>query len=383
MASPSPTPPVSRLRLCSPRGLDGAYRVNPADGVTTPLLTGYGATGWGGVELDERGLRMALTVGNDVLVLSRCDPSESEDCDGNGVADICDIEADPSSDCDGDGVPDSCAIASGSAEDCDGDGRIDTCPNCPTVEVVFLVDTSTSMEDEGAALCSGVQGVLSRLRGTGVGVSSSILGLATDAHPLFPCLEGSVPGTYGIQWPTTPPPPASIGPDYPTCPGGNEGFSESWGSGVAMASAFHPWSAGSIRLVVPIADEGAWCGDPVTLPDTDVVPWAAQIANANGVVVSPLTGTGSLSSVVSLAQQLAGATGGAHTAIADAESELVPAIDTTVSQVCQSSWDCDGSGRHDACELDEGAPDCDGNGRIDTCDVAEGNDPGTCDTGTP
>ncbi|MCB9672013.1 MAG: hypothetical protein H6734_21230, partial [Alphaproteobacteria bacterium] len=372
--------PLDGTLLAVDVGLGELHRIDPATGITTPVLTGYAASGFGNVSVDPSGLRLALSATDEVLVYARCAPADSVDCDANGIADVCDLELDPALDCDGDGVPDACALAAGAAEDCDDDGRIDSCADCPPVDVVFLVDHSTSMFDEGAALCTEIDAVLARLDTEGLAVESTILGLTTDTHVDFPCLQGSVPDRFGVTWPGTDA-PASIGTDFLACPGGDQGPSESWGTATALAAAGHPWRPGALRLVVPLGDEGPWCGNPVNTPDLDAVTWAAGVATANGVVVSPLTGTGSIAAVVTEAQRLALLTGGSHAAIAAADVDLAPAILSVVEQVCADVWDCDGSGRSDACELLEGQPDCDGNGRLDACDVAAGLDPGTCDTG--
>ena len=52
---------------------------------------------------------------------------DGDDCDGNGVPDLCDIAQGGLVDCNGNGVPDACDIAAGTAEDCDLNGQIDTC----------------------------------------------------------------------------------------------------------------------------------------------------------------------------------------------------------------------------------------------------------------
>ena len=65
---------------------------------------------------------------------------DQEDCDGNGVGDVCDIANGTASDCDGNGVPDSCDpdcnennapdacdIADGTSQDTDGNGVPDEC----------------------------------------------------------------------------------------------------------------------------------------------------------------------------------------------------------------------------------------------------------------
>jgi len=49
------------------------------------------------------------------------------DCNGNGIADECDLLDGTELDCDENGVPDSCDIASGTAVDANQDGLIDAC----------------------------------------------------------------------------------------------------------------------------------------------------------------------------------------------------------------------------------------------------------------
>ena len=49
------------------------------------------------------------------------------DCNGNGQPDACDIANDPTIDCNGNSIPDSCDIASGFSTDCDGNQRPDEC----------------------------------------------------------------------------------------------------------------------------------------------------------------------------------------------------------------------------------------------------------------
>ncbi|MFT4593895.1 MAG: putative outer membrane repeat protein [Phycisphaerales bacterium] len=53
--------------------------------------------------------------------------STSEDCNGNGIPDECDLADDPSLDCDGDGIFDSCAINDGIVDDCNYNEIPDNC----------------------------------------------------------------------------------------------------------------------------------------------------------------------------------------------------------------------------------------------------------------
>jgi alpha-tubulin suppressor-like RCC1 family protein len=51
----------------------------------------------------------------------------NKDCNGNGVADGCDISSGSATDCNGNNIPDSCDLASGTLADCNGNGTADVC----------------------------------------------------------------------------------------------------------------------------------------------------------------------------------------------------------------------------------------------------------------
>jgi hypothetical protein len=55
------------------------------------------------------------------------DECETIDCNGNGVNDSDDIADGTSSDCNGNAIPDECDIADGTSSDCDGNGQPDEC----------------------------------------------------------------------------------------------------------------------------------------------------------------------------------------------------------------------------------------------------------------
>jgi len=55
------------------------------------------------------------------------DASVGDDCDGNGINDLCDIELGNVPDCNENGIPDSCDISSGAGADLNLDGVIDEC----------------------------------------------------------------------------------------------------------------------------------------------------------------------------------------------------------------------------------------------------------------
>ena len=87
------------------------------------------------------------------------DQTDGEDCDGGGSIDSCDIAAGLASDCDNNGIPDSCDFASGTATDCDGNGIPDSCDiaagdsDCDLDGVLdscqLVAETDTDCDDNG------------------------------------------------------------------------------------------------------------------------------------------------------------------------------------------------------------------------------------------
>ena len=132
----------------------------------------------------------------------------------------------------------------------------------------------------------------------------------------------------------------------------------------------YPWQpdSSSVRLIIPIADEGSWCGDPVTQNDRDAVAHAIAIARGHQVIVSPITGTGSSAEVVSLARALADSTGGRSFSSTTPALDIAEAIVDLVRDACAAFTDCNGNGTFDECDLADGtSQDTNGNGIPDEC----------------
>ena len=204
--------------------------------------------------------------GNEVP--DECDLSAgtSQDCNTNSTPDECDIASGFSTDCNDNGVPDICDLSGGGSLDCNSDNVPDECPQCPLVEVAFIMDTSTSMNDEGAALCSTITQVVAALQADLVNVDTELMGVMTPGSGIYSCLTDSVAGLYGTVVPGSPPPNnTTLG----SCPGGNEVGSEDWGRATSVVAGTKAWQSDSVRLVVSISDEGPWCGNPVTDPGVD------------------------------------------------------------------------------------------------------------------
>ncbi|TNF32467.1 MAG: hypothetical protein EP329_10105, partial [Deltaproteobacteria bacterium] len=365
-------------------------RVSPVLGLgassATKLMGALLATETGGISVDsaESG---ALIDELSRVVRRAC--FAANDCNGNDVPDVCDVAAGSSPDCDGNqhpdecdvaeghdcnanDVPDACDLASGNSADCDANARPDECPDCPEIDVLFMMDTSSSMDDEATVLCAAVQDIASELTRRGIRFTASYFGISENPGGVYKCLTGNVIETYGTVVPGTPPPTLTT---LGQCPGGIEVASEDWGRAIAVVSVERPWVEGATRLIVPLVDEGPWCGDPSLDPgiDRDAVEHAIAIATANGVTVSPIIPAERGAGMVFLAQDTADRTGGELFDLGASEGDVADAVVATVVAACRGSYDCDDNQVPDTCELASGdAPDCDGSGLPDACDIARG-----------
>ncbi len=340
---------------------------------------------------------------NTYTVPDECEP----DCNGNGVPDDCDVDPDDpdgngrgSHDCNQNRIPDECDLDPSDPDgngkfssDCDFNEIPDECPLCPDIEMVFVMDTSTSMNDEGAALCQSIGIVASELEQRGLNVEASYLGISAAPGGIYACLTDSAINVFGTEVPGSPPPGNETLGD---CPGGLEVASEDWGRAVSVVAGRKDWRSDTIRLIVPLSDEGPWCGDPANHPlDIDSISHAIVVAQANHVIVSPITGSGSSSTVISLAQRLAEHTGGMHFSSTQTSIDIADAIVDIVLNACRTIVDCNFNEVPDECDVapgdpdgngvvssdcnanlvpDECEPDCNANGVADGCDV-DLNDP--------
>jgi hypothetical protein len=315
-----------------------------------------------------------------------CEIPLEGDCNENGLPDDCDLQA-GSTDCNHNGLPDECDIASGTSQDCNLDGFPDECPDCRDVdvEVAFVMDVSDSMDDEGQVLCAKITQVAEELADDLVFVDNGLMAIMAPGTGIYGCLTESVAGNYGTIVPGSPPPDNEILGD---CPGGIQSPVEDWGRATSVVAGVKDWLLDSVRLIVPLSDEGLWCGDPTLDPgvDRDSLVHAIWAAQTNDVIVSPITCSGSSGAVIGMAQQLADATGGQRLQSTLPADDLTDAIKQVVYQACDSRYDCNHNDIPDECELDSGAlqdcdlsgvpdvceEDCNGNGYHDSCDISWG-----------
>jgi len=184
---------------------------------------------------------------------------------------------------------------------------------CPPLDVVFIMDTSGSMQEEGEALCDTIDGVIGDLAAQGIVVEHNILAIdPIHFWDLFSCQSrgDSVSDLLGN----------SVPGDPDGCPGNltghyNHNRDENWGPATAIVADRFPWTHGAVRVIIPISDEGPClgsscngCNDPGS--DRDAVSNAIAVAVANDVIVSPITGDGSSLCVIRLSEDLAAGTGG-------------------------------------------------------------------------
>lgn len=294
-----------------------------------------------------------------------CDP----DCDGDGTADGVEIVIEGAPDCNFNGVPDECDIGTGVA--CDllppdpnggppGDGIPDEC-ECPSLHVVFIVDTSGSMGDEGVAICDALS-QLQLVFSSNANIEIDQLGITSfcDINCNIDCLEENVLDSLGNQI-----------PNDPACCSELAHY-EDWGTATAIVAKRFNWKLGALRLIVPISDAAPRNGHPCNDPgdDRDTITNTIAVANDNGVIVSPLGGTcngcsqGMIDCQSNLAIELAQATGGIYLETQTGNGPI-DAIRQVLKEACGSFPDCNQNGLSDPCE----EPDCNGNYVPDDCDV--------------
>jgi hypothetical protein len=212
----------------------------------------------------------------------------------------------------------------------------ETIRNCPGIDIVFTMDTSGSMDDEAAALCTAISDVRSTLLQLGLSGSNlrvKILGITdTGFSSDFACLEDTVVNLYGAQVPG----------DLPTNLG-QLNSSEDWGSSVAVVAQNHPWATGFVRIVVPVSDEGPENGGgefTCNQDDTMSIDNAIMIAQATNVIASPIVAAlnqtiDPQSCILAEATRLANATGGSVQQSTDPSLDIGQAIFDLIVEACE------------------------------------------------
>jgi len=169
-----------------------------------------------------------------------------QDCDADGVPDPVEIQLAVETDCNGNGIPDGCDIASFCSTDGDEDGTPDGC-GC-RFDMVFLIDTSSSMQPDASAIESMIASVIGSM-GQRLG-RYEIVGIASNSGAPVPAPWAPWVTAWSLDL---------VGAGVP--PGMKPENQEDWGRAVAMLSTLYEWNSPN-RAIVLLTDEGANDGNP-------------------------------------------------------------------------------------------------------------------------
>ena len=241
-------------------------------------------------------------------VNSKCVPSALCNC-GDGIID----PGENCSNCKAD-------VPCGDGFFCDDGKCIQKCnPGVFPMEVIFLFDTSGSMDDEIVALCGALDGIQSDLEAFGLEVTIDVWGIAPGIS--IPCLTG-----FANQY----------GPLH----------NEAWAPAVSLVSASHQWITNT-RILVPISDEGPYNGDPCDTPeDQQSIADAIVAANENNVFVSPIMGTPwgiDPECIEAFGKELADGTGGTWYSSTGVDMQDI-VLELIQATLCGCQGDIDGDG---------------------------------------
>ena len=147
-------------------------------------------------------------------------------------------------------------------------------------EVLFLMDTSASMNDEFVTLCSKIGDIVQGLQNSGINVEYKILGITNMRN----CTTDTV---FNIV-------------SNPTV-----NHLEDWGPAVEDVANQYNWKSGYARIAIPMSDEGAENGNTWTSADDDAIDRAKEAAKANNVGVIPVVCSGYNQQILDGATELA------------------------------------------------------------------------------
>jgi hypothetical protein len=208
---------------------------------------------------------------------------------------------------------------------------------CPPLQVVFVMDTSGSMVDQAAAICTQTAAVIQSLAGQGITVRPAFLGITENPGGDFSCLTDNVVRLLG----------AAVPGDGASCPFPvGPSARESWGPATAIVAQRFAWSPGAIRVVIPVGDESPCngdgplgCNDPGD--DRASIQNAIAVANANRVIVSPIIGSSANDCTSRLASDLAAGTGGVKVESARPSTDITAALIRVLKDACSLAEQCD------------------------------------------
>ena len=191
------------------------------------------------------------------------------------------------------------------------------CAACSALDILFVFDTSPSMNPVNQAMCDLTADLVQALADDGIPVNSRFWGITQNGSAS--CLTGNVLSELG---PTVPGSPPAWMAAIDQCEDGGAGELENWAPASAIVSSQLEWQEEAVRLLIPVADEGSYCGSPVNDFDIESVYFARQLAAQNDVVISPLVPVIAPDPVRAMAELITVGTGGIST-VADFDLEDV------------------------------------------------------------
>ena len=122
--------------------------------------------------------------------------------------------------------------------------------------------------------------------------------------------------------------------------------SKNWAPASAIVSSQLEWQEEAVRLLIPVADEGSYCGSPVNDFDIESVYFARQLAAQNDVVISPLVPVIAPDPVRAMAELITVGTGGIST-VADFDLEdVLPVARAIAVSACGTAETISGPAVH-------------------------------------
>lgn len=166
--------------------------------------------------------------------------------------------------------------------------------NTPKVDIIFVLDTSGSMDDEATSLQKAINNIKNSLiNNQNFDANIKVLGIYPEYDYTCNVCQGTVKEVIEQEGNIS-----SID-QY-----------EDWGPAIIdLATKYTGWRNDAVKVIVPISDECPQDGDWCDKADDDIAQQAATIAQQNNVYVIPVVGNGASSDVEKLAQVVAGPNG--------------------------------------------------------------------------
>ncbi|MCL6614175.1 MAG: hypothetical protein K6U03_06120, partial [Firmicutes bacterium] len=167
---------------------------------------------------------------------------------------------------------------------------VDDTAEAAKIDLVFVIDTSGSMDDEWLVLPGIIRDLIETLTRVGIDLHTKVYSLQV-VRAGIPGVEALTQGIFKGNIVAT--------------------SMECWGPGTAWVAAYYPWRPGAYRIIIPISDEDCYQGVGQDANDLASIAEATELCRANNVEAYPFYGfsdTGQ--SVKDEMQTLAQGTGG-------------------------------------------------------------------------